>query len=220
MMPRPHALITGGQGTLAQAICEQLRQRGWEVHAPGRDELNVTSTNGVTAYVEHLPPLDLVINNAAILADRSVASMTDADFAGVLDTCLTGAFRVARAVLPRMIERGQGHIINIGSHSALSGPRGQANYAAAKAGLIALTQSLAIEGGPHHIRANTVMPGYLDTKLSAAALAQHRPAVLAQHLLGRLNTLEEAARFIVELDSYAHISGQLFQLDSRLSPWA
>jgi NAD(P)-dependent dehydrogenase (short-subunit alcohol dehydrogenase family) len=180
----------------------------------------VTSTHSVTAYIAALPPMNLVINNAAILADRSVATMTDEDFDSVLDTCLTGAFRVARAVLPSMMKQGAGHIINIGSFSALSGPRGQANYAAAKAGLIALTQSLALEGGPDNIRANTVLPGYLDTAFSAAALAQHRSAILAQHALGRLNTVEEAARFIVELHGFAHISGQLFQLDSRLSPWA
>lgn len=217
--PVPHALITGGHGTLATAIRAQLEQRGWHVHAPSHEELDVTSTPSVDAYIHALSPLALLINNAAILADGPIASMTEHDFASVLDTTLTGAFRAARAVLPGMIAQRQGHIINIGSHSALTGPRGQANYAAAKAGLIALTHTLAIEGGPHNIRANTVLPGYLDTKFSATALAKHRPAILAQHTLGRLNSIEDAARFIADLHSFPHISGQLFQLDSRLSPW-
>ena len=129
---------------------------------------------------------------------------------------LDGAFRCCRAALKLMVKQRAGHIVNIGSFSALSGPVGQANYASAKAGLIGLTQSLALEYGNRNVRCNCVLPGFLETKMTRGVLEKHRPQVLAAHSLGRLNTPADAARFIVQLDGFAHVSGQVFQLDSRV----
>ena len=112
--------------------------------------------------------------------------------------------------------------MNIGSYSALSGPAGQANYAAAKAGLIGLTQSIAKEYGARNVRANCVLPGFLETKMTRHLLAndEWREELTKTHALGRLNTPQDAARFIVFLHSMQNVSGQVFQLDSRVRRWA
>jgi 3-oxoacyl-[acyl-carrier protein] reductase len=99
----------------------------------------------------------------------------------------------------------------------LNGTAGQSHYAAAKAGLIALTKSTALEYGVRNVRCNCVLPGFLETKMTRRVLEKHRDRVLASHALGRLNTVDEAARFIAQLDGFAHVSGQVFQLDSRIA---
>lgn len=209
------ALITGGEGDLAQAIRLPLEADGWQVHAPGKAVLDVTSSASVAAFFAPLERLDLLINNAGLIDDALVARMSDDQWNRVIAVNLDGAFRCARAALPLMMRQGGGHIINIGSFSALSGPAGQSAYAAAKAGLIGLTKSLALEYGNHEVRCNCVLPGFLETKMTRAVLEKRRAEVIASHALGRLNTTAEAARFIVQLDSFGAVSGQVFQLDSR-----
>lgn len=216
-MPQPVALITGGNGTLARALRDELLHAGWLVHSPGRDALDVTSPAHVQSFFASLPRLDLLVNNAAITRDAPLISQPDADRDAVLDVCLRGAFLCARAAAGLMIPQRAGHIINIGSHSALTGPAGQTAYASAKAGLHALTKSLAEELGPHNIRANTVLPGWLDTKMTAPVPAAVRQRALESHTLGRFNSPADAARFIVFLHSMSAVSGQVFSLDSRIS---
>jgi 3-oxoacyl-[acyl-carrier protein] reductase len=211
----PVALITGGAGDLAQALAVQLWAAGWQVLTPDKTELDVRSSDSVQAYFGGQQRLDLLINNAGCIADGPVATMTIEGFDQVLAVNLDGCFRCCRAALPLMQSQGWGHIINISSYAALNGTLGQANYAAAKAGVIGLTQSLASELGPHNIRCNCVLPGFLETKMTRTVLDKHRSRILAQHSLGRLNTVEEAARFIIGLQSFEHVSGQVFQLDSR-----
>lgn len=213
------ALITGGEGDLACAMAEGLRAAGWEVHAPGRREMDVTSMAAVQAVFTQLPRLDLLINNAGVVDDNLMAGMSEESFQNVLDVNLSGAFRCARAAVKLMSRQRAGHIINIGSYAALAGTAGQANYAAAKAGLIGLTQSLAKEYGARNVRCNCVLPGFLETRMTRGVLEKRRDQVLAQHALGRLNTVEDAARFIVQLDGFPHVSGQVFQLDSRIGAW-
>ncbi|HYF36613.1 MAG TPA: SDR family NAD(P)-dependent oxidoreductase [Prosthecobacter sp.] len=215
----PVALITGGAGDLAQALRAELEQQGWRVHAPGRDTLDVTDRSQVQQIIGALPQLDLLIHNAGILRDVSIAKMTEADFDHVLDVHLRGAFLCAQAALKLMVKQRRGHLLMIGSFSALSGPFGQTNYAAAKAGLIGLTQSLAAEYGPRNIRANCVLPGFLETKMTALVPEAARARILSQHTLNRFNTPQDAARFIAFLHSMENVSGQVFHLDSRISPW-
>jgi 3-oxoacyl-[acyl-carrier protein] reductase len=216
---RRTALITGGEGDLAKVLAGQLRDCGWVVHAPGRAEMDVTSAQAVQDYFRSLPHLDLLINNAGLVEDSLMLGMSEAQFDRVLDANLSGAFRCARAALETLSQQRSGHIVNVGSFAALTGTLGQANYAAAKAGLIALTKSLAQEYGPQTVRCNCVLPGFLETRMTRDLLEKRRDEVLATHALGRLNTLADAARFIVMLDSMEHISGQIFQLDSRIGPW-
>jgi NAD(P)-dependent dehydrogenase (short-subunit alcohol dehydrogenase family) len=210
------AVITGGEGDLARAIHAQLQSRGWTVHAPGKAELDVTRSNSVSAWFSRIDQLDLLIQNAGVIDDALLVQQTEPEWSQVQAVNLDGAFRCARAALPLMARQQRGHIVHIGSFAAMHGTVGQAAYAAAKAGLIALTQSIASEHGADNVRCNCVLPGFLDTKMTQPALQQHRDRIVAQHTLGRLNTVADAARFIVQLDSFPHISGQVFQLDSRL----
>lgn len=214
------ALITGGAGDLAQAMKHELESQGWLVHAPSRSELDVTDKAQVQSVIGSLPRLDLLIHNAGILRDSSLLKMSASDFHDVLQVHLKGAFLTSQAALKIMLKQHQGHIIHIGSFSALSGPAGQANYAAAKAGLIALTQSLAAEYGSKNIRANCVLPGFLETKMTCSLLEKQRAQIESDHTLGRLNTTEQAAQFITFLHSMENISGQVFQLDSRIHRWS
>lgn len=215
------AVITGGEGDLARAIAAELRQSGFEVVAPGRGELDVTSADSVRACFAGLKQVDLLVNNAGVCRDVSVAKMTEAEFDQVLDVNLKGAFLVSQAAAKLMSKQSCGHIVNIGSYSALSGPAGQANYAAAKAGLIGFTQSIAKEYGARNVRVNCVLPGFLATKMTRQLLEDEgwRESLLSQHALGRLNTAPEVARFIAFLHSMQNVSGQVFQLDSRVRRW-
>lgn len=222
MTPPPTALITGGQGALASALRAELESQGWRVHAPGRAGMDVTDPAAVTRFIQPLEKLDLLVHSAGLLRDAPLVSTAPADFDTLLHTHLRGAFLTARAALRPMLRQRSGHLLFIGSHSALTGPAGQAGYAAAKAGLIGLSHSLAAEYGPRGIRSNVVLPGFLDTPMTAPLLArpEKRARILAAHTLGRLNTPEHAARFIAFLHTLPHTSGQVFHLDSRISPWA
>ena len=116
-----------------------------------------------------------------------------------------------------MAGQGGGHILNVGSNSGITGPAGQSAYAAAKAGLVALTKSLAEELGAHGVRVNCVLPGWLETKFTAGLADEVTRRALVAHVLGKFNTPRDAARFFVFLHSMAAVSGQVFQLDSRIS---
>lgn len=218
----PAAVITGGAGGLAQVIAAELRDAGFTVLAPGHAELDVTSAESVRTFFAALPTLDLLINNAGVFRDSSVLKMTEADFDHVVDVNLKGSFLTTQAAVKLMSRQRRGHIVNIGSYSALSGPAGQANYAAAKAGLIGLTQSTAKEYGPRNIRANCILPGFLETKMTRHLLEDEewKDNLLSAHALGRLNTPQDAARFIAFIHSMENISGQVFQLDSRIRRWS
>ena len=210
------AVITGGEGDLARSLAACLRAGHWTVLAPGKTELDVTSSASVEAFFKPLKHLHLLINNAGIIDDALIVSLSSAQFDNVCSVNLDGAFHCTRAALRLMVKQRTGHIINIGSFTALAGTAGQSAYAAAKAGLIALTKSTALEYGARNVRCNCVLPGFLDTKMTRTTLAKHRTRIEAAHALGRLNTVEDAARFIAQLDSFAHLSGQVFQLDSRI----
>lgn len=216
------AIITGGAGDLAQSIATELRQAGFEVRAPGREALDVTSADSVRSFFAGVKRLDLLVNNAGVCRDVSVAKMSEAEFNQVVDVNLKGAFLVTQSAVKLMSKQRHGHLVNIGSYSALSGPAGQANYAAAKAGLIGFTQSIAKEYGARNIRANCVLPGFLETKMTRHLTEDvaWRENLLSQHTLGRLNTPLDVARFITFLHSMENISGQVFQLDSRVRRWA
>lgn len=211
------ALITGGEGDLALVIRERLEAEGWVVHAPGKTVLDVTCTDSIEQFFTGMSGrLDLLINNAGIIADGLMLQAGEEAWQRVMEVNLSGAFRCTRAALKLMVKQRRGHIINIGSFAGLNGTEGQSSYAAAKAGLVALTQSTAAEYGGRNIRCNCVLPGFLETKMTRAVLAKRRELVVTKHALGRLNTVADAARFIVQLDSFEHISGQVFQLDSRV----
>lgn len=210
------AVITGGAGDLAQEVARVFVGDGYEVVAPGRNVLDVTDAVQVSAFFGRLEGCDVLVNNAGVLADAPVARMDEKAWDRVVDVCLRGAFLCCRAALPLMAANGGGHIVQIGSYSALSGPTGQANYAAAKAGLIGLTKSLAEEVGGANVRVNCVLPGFLETKFVRGLPGPVTDRIRGAHALRRFNSISDAARFILFLDSMQHVSGQVFQLDSRV----
>ncbi len=213
------ALITGGGGDLALELRSQLLAAGYEVLAPTRVELDVSDAAAVDLFVKGHARIDLLINNAAVTEDRTISRMSEAEWDHVLDVNAKGAFLCARSVLRKMLRQRCGHIINISSYAALRPPVGQANYASAKAALIALTQSLAAEAGGRSVRVNCVLPGFLETKMTKRVSDSVRERAKQAHVLGRFNRVCDAARFIVFLDTMEAVSGQVFQLDSRLRPW-
>lgn len=215
------ALITGGAGDLAQGIRAELENQGWFVHAPTHEEMDVTDAVQVQSVIGSLERLDLLIHNAGITRDAPLYKMTETEFSEVLAVHLKGAFLCTQAALKLMLQQRHGHLVYLGSFSALCGPKGQANYAAAKAGIISLAQSLAAEHGANGIRANCVLPGFLETKMTRHLLADksRRQELLAAHTLGHLSSIRDVARFIAFLHTLPAVSGQVFQLDSRISAW-
>ncbi len=211
------ALITGGDGDLASVLGPELEDNGYYVLRPGRNQLDVCHEHSVKDYFREVKQLDLLINNAGLRRDVPFVRMTEEDWEEVMEANLKGAFLCSKAATRIMVRQRHGHIVNIGSFSALSCPVGQANYAATKAGLIGLTQSLARELGPWNIRVNCLLPGWLETKFTKEVPPAIKEAVLAEHALGRFNTPLDAARTLVFLDSLFHVSGQVFQLDSRIA---
>ncbi|MDF1752716.1 MAG: SDR family NAD(P)-dependent oxidoreductase [Verrucomicrobiales bacterium] len=209
-------VITGGRGDLASAFVSEFQGAGFTVFAPGRNELDVTDADAVKQFFSEIGPIDLLINNAGLTRDTVHSRLTEEDWDVVIDTNLKGSFLCARAALRAFPRKTGGHIINIGSFSAKSPPIGQSNYAAAKAGLIGLTQSLAKEYGKRDIRVNAILPGFLETKMTAALSNNARERIRDRHVLQRFNTTEDAARFAAFLHTMKHVSGQVFQLDSRV----
>jgi 3-oxoacyl-[acyl-carrier protein] reductase len=160
-----------------------------------------------------------LVNCAGVTADNLLTRISEEEWDRVLDVNLKGAFFCSQAVLRPMMSRREGHIINISSFAARNGTRGQANYAAAKAGLIGLTESLAKEVGPRNIRVNSILPGALPTPMTAKLAGPRVNELASANALGRLNTVSEVARFAGFLAATQNISGQSFQLDSRIARW-
>ena len=214
-MIAPVVIITGGTGGLGRALADEFSRSGSTVFHPGSAELDVRDTESVSAYFNRLEHIDVLINNAGITGDALFSRLDESDWDAVLSTNLKGAFLCAREAAKRMVRQRSGSIVQIGSYSALHPPVGQSAYAASKAGLIGLTKSLAKELGSRNIRVNCVLPGFLETRMTAGLPEAARSAALSRHALGRFNTPEEASRFVRFLTTLEHVSGQVFQLDSR-----
>jgi 3-oxoacyl-[acyl-carrier protein] reductase len=216
-------VITGAAGGLGRALADEFTRQLWNVAAASRQMLDVTDSNGVRKFISEIIErhgrIDCLVNNAGVTADSLLSQMSDEEWERVLNVNLRGAFLCARAAARQMAKQRDGHIITISSFGARRGPAGQANYAAAKAGLVGLTQSLAKELGSRNVRANTVFPGVMPTGMTAKMPAGQLKELAEANALGRINSVEEVARFIVFLASTQNISGQVFQLDSRIAPW-
>ncbi|HEY8962599.1 MAG TPA: SDR family NAD(P)-dependent oxidoreductase, partial [Luteolibacter sp.] len=207
----------GGEGELARTVAETFRAAGHDVRSPGRQELDVTDSDAVKAYLAGLE-IELLVCAAGITRDAPLAKLSESAWDETLAVNLHAAARCARGVLKGMSRRKSGHIVFVSSFSALHPPAGQTAYAAAKAGLIGLAKSLAREAGPANVRVNVVLPGFLETRMTAGLSSERRDQVLADHVLGRFNTPEAVARFLYALhENLPHTSGQVFQLDSRVA---
>jgi 3-oxoacyl-[acyl-carrier protein] reductase len=210
-------VITGGSGGLGQAIIRSFIELSWDVRSPSHAELDVASPNAVKSFFATLQP-DLLICAAGITRDASLSKLDENTWDELMAVNYEGGAGCAAAVLPGMVARGTGHIVFISSQSAIHPPAGQAGYSAAKAALLGLTKSLARRHGRDGIRVNAVLPGFLETPMTAGVREKRKAEVLSDHSLGRFNTPDAVAKFIRYLHrELPHTSGQVFQLDSRIS---
>ena len=220
MSDRPlHAVITGGAGSLGRAMAIELLSHDVVVDAPGRDALDVTSKKSIADYFQDRP-LDLLICNAGITRDAPLALLGETQWDEVYQVNYLGALHCAQAALPHLLSKGAGHIIFISSFSAKHPPLGQNAYATAKAALLGLVSDFSVRYGASNIRVNAILPGFLETRMTAVVSDERRDQVLAHHALGRFNSCGAVAKFIRFLHlEMPHTSGQHFQLDSRLDEW-
>lgn len=197
-----------------------------EVQGLGRKalpvQLDVRDFDGTKAFVENVKDefgrIDILINNAGITQDKSLMMMAMEDWHSVIDTDLTGVFNTTRACIITFLKQKSGNIINISSVSGIHPLPGQTNYAAAKAGIIGFTKSLAKEVASYNIRVNAVAPGFIESDMTAQFSEKYRTQLLESIPAGRFGTPEEVARVVLFLLSNlsGYITGQTIQIDGGL----
>jgi 3-oxoacyl-[acyl-carrier protein] reductase len=237
-MTTRHALITGANGAIGLAIARAfLGDDGWRVFLgvrtgrsaaealaaefPGRAtvvELDVTDTQAWAAAVAASAPLDVLVNNAGGHDDALLGNMTESQWRHVMESNLTGTFLGCQAVVRGMMAQRRGRIINVSSLSALLAPPGQTNYAAAKAGVLALTRSLAKELARAGITVNAICPGFIETGATTGFDADTRKTRLASipmRRFGRPDEVAAAVRFLAS-DEAGYITGAVLNIDGGL----
>lgn len=166
--------------------------------------------------VERFGRIDLLVNNAGIVKEALLLKTSEEDFDEAVSVNLKGPFNFIRAVARPMMRQKKGHIINIGSIAAIKGRAGLSAYSASKAGLIGLTLSSAKELGRYNIMVNMVLPGYMLTDMGAASNEKAKESALKDSLIKEYSTPENIAEFICYLAGTSGITGQIFNLDSRI----
>lgn len=235
-----NALVTGSTRGIGRAIAEGLSESGARIAVVGRDlkraeeaasgigngakgfAADVGDTAAVTKLVADVEQafgsIDILVNNAGITRDNLVMRLKDDDWDAVQNANLRGAFAAIRAASRGMMKKRAGRIINIASIVGLIGNKGQANYAASKAGLIALTKSVAKELGSRNILVNAVAPGFIETEMTAAMTPEARAALGQQIALERLGSVQDVAAMVAFLasDLASYITGQVFVVDGGM----
>jgi 3-oxoacyl-[acyl-carrier protein] reductase len=236
------ALVTGASGAIGGAIARAFHQQGATVVLSGtkREALDalagelgdgtkvVTCDLGDKDQVEKLVPdaeaalggeIDILVNNAGVTRDMLFARMSDEDWQKVLDVNLTAAFRLSRAVLRGMMRKRYGRIVSISSVVAVVGNPGQANYSASKAGLMAMTRSLAAEIASRNVTVNCVAPGFTASAMTDALNEKQKAAIMERVPVRRLGTPAEIAGAVVYLASEeaAYVTGQTIHVNGGMA---
>lgn len=243
-MDRPVALVTGASRGIGRACAVALARRGHHVVAAwvsseegarttlqaieaagGQGEtvrLDVGDTRACAAEVERIVAahgrLDVLVNNAAVSVDALVVRLKDEDWDRQLAVNLTGPMALCRAAARPMMKQRAGSIVNLVSVVGESGNAGQSAYAAAKAGLVGFTKSLARELASRNVRVNAVSPGFIETDMTGRLSDEQRAKILAQVPLGRLGRPEEVARAVAFLatDDGAYVTGEVLRVNGGL----
>ncbi len=228
------ALVTGASRGIGASIAQLLAQQGFSVIGTATSDegaakisltlsaypgckganLNVNDAAAIEALVDGITKergaLHVLVNNAGITRDMLAMRLKDDDWDAVLDTNLKAVFRLSRAVIRPMMKQRYGRIINITSVVGASGNPGQANYAAAKAGVAGMTRALARELGSRHITVNCVAPGFIETDMTAALPEEQQKALLSQIPLGHLGKPSDVAHAVAYLASAnaSYVTGQ------------
>jgi len=227
------ALVTGASRGIGRAIALELKKQGAQVVGTATSDagakaiaeaglagkvLDVRSDEQSDALIKELGEVLILVNNAGITRDNLALRMKDDDFDAVMDTNLRAVFRLSRAVMRGMMKARWGRIINITSVVGASGNPGQANYAAAKAGVVGMTKSLARELGSRNITVNCVAPGFIDTDMTRALPEESRTALLSQIPLGRLGSAQEVAAAVAYLASPAagYVTGSVLHVNGGM----
>ncbi len=205
--------IVGRDQAKAQAVAAELGERALGVACDVADKATIEAA--IAAAEKGLGPIDILVNNAGLTRDNLLLRMSEEELDQVLDANLKGAFHTVQAVLKGMMKRKGGRIINITSIVGIQGNKGQANYAASKAGLIGFTKSVAKEYGSRGILVNAIAPGFIETDMTAGLPEDLRKAMLAGIALGRLGKPEDVAGAVLFLASElsGYITGQVLVVD-------
>jgi len=220
-MSQKIAYVTGGMGGIGTAICQRLAKNGFKVIAgcgPTRDYQKWLDEQAALGYTFHASagdvsswestveafakaraehgPIDVLVNNAGITRDRMFLKMTPEDWRAVIETNLNSMFNVTKQVVPDMVERGFGRIIQMSSVNGEKGQAGQTNYSAAKAGMHGFTMALAQELAAKGVTVNTVSPGYIGTEMVRAIKPEVLEKIVATIPVKRLGTPEEIASIV------------------------
>lgn len=207
-----------GEAAARETVSSIEESGGRAIAVQGDVGVPEETTAAVAATMHDLGGLHILVNNAGISADMLTVRLSEEDWDKVLDTNLKGAFLVTKAALRPMMRQRWGRIINIASVSAFTGNVGQASYAAAKAGMVGLTKSVAREVATRGITANVVAPGLVDTEMTQALPDEVRTWMLNQIPMGKPGTVEDVAAAVAFLasDDAAYITGNVLKVDGGM----
>ncbi|WP_133479307.1 3-oxoacyl-ACP reductase FabG [Cognatilysobacter segetis] len=235
------ALVTGATRGIGAAIADELAAQGAVVIGTATSEsgaasigerlaakggqgrvLNVTEPGAIEALIDAIAkdigPVSILVNNAGITRDNLLMRMKDEDWQAILDTNLTSVYRSCKAVMRGMMKARKGRIVNIASVIGVTGNAGQSNYAAAKAGIIAFSKSLAREIGSRGVTVNVVAPGFIDTDMTRGLPDEAKAGMLDQIALGRLGEPADIARAVAFLagPNASYITGETLHVNGGM----
>lgn len=213
------AIVYAGNEAAATETCALIREQGVKAEAYRCDISDIAQTESlVKSVLEKFGGIDVLVNNAGIVKDGLLFSMTEEDFDQVIDTNLKGAFHMIKYCYRQFVKKRSGRIINITSVSGITGNAGQANYSSAKAGMIGLTKTVARELAGRNVTCNAIAPGFIDTDMTDVLGEKVKEAAVASIPLKRMGTARDIANLTAFLasDEAGYITGEVIKIDGGL----